>query len=94
MNETNETTVVNIHTHEGTSVYIGRGSNFGNPFVIGKDGDRDEVIEKYRAFFASRLNSPEFRQALEKLRGKALGCYCVPKACHGGIIKAYLDGEL
>jgi hypothetical protein len=28
--------------------YIGRGSAWGNPFVIGKRWNRAEVIEKYR----------------------------------------------
>jgi hypothetical protein len=29
-------------------VYVGRPSKWGNPFVIGRDGSRDEVIAKYR----------------------------------------------
>ena len=29
------------------ATYIGRPSIWGNPFVIGKDGTRGEVIEKY-----------------------------------------------
>ena len=33
------TKVVNKY-HENYDVYIGRGSKWGNPFVIGKDGDR------------------------------------------------------
>jgi hypothetical protein len=32
-------------THDG-AVYIGRGSKWGNPFVIGRDGTRAEVIAK------------------------------------------------
>ena len=35
---------------ESNDVYIGRGSKWGNPYVIGKDGNRDEVIEKYRLY--------------------------------------------
>jgi hypothetical protein len=31
-------------------IYIGRPSNWGNPFVIGRDGNREQVIEKYRAY--------------------------------------------
>ena len=30
-------------------IYVGRPSKWGNPFVIGRDGSRDEVIAKYRA---------------------------------------------
>ena len=29
-------------------MYIGRGSPWGNPYVIGKDGNRTEVIARYR----------------------------------------------
>lgn len=38
-------TVVNKYKEE-YDIYIGRGSRWGNPFVIGKDGTREEVIEK------------------------------------------------
>ena len=42
--------------HEENSIYIGRynkaynlsPSPLANPFIIGKDGNRDEVVEKYR----------------------------------------------
>lgn len=40
------TKVVNLYK-EPYDVYIGRGSPWGNPFVIGKDGDRKECIDKY-----------------------------------------------
>lgn len=43
------TKVVNKHRHKPTpdDVYIGRPSKWGNPFVIGKDGNRHDVIEAY-----------------------------------------------
>jgi hypothetical protein len=44
------TTVVNLK-REAYDVYIGRGSKWGNPFVIGPDGDRMEVLAKYREHF-------------------------------------------
>ena len=40
-------------THDG-AIYIGRGSKWGNPFVIGKDGTRAEVIEKYGQWLADQ----------------------------------------
>ncbi len=67
-------------------VYVGRPGPFGNPFVLGKDGNREEVIAKYRAF----VNEPQqfnFVQRLKReLRGKTLGCWCAPKACHGDVL--------
>ncbi len=64
-------------------VYIGRGSIWGNPFVIGKDGSRDEVIEKYRSYI---LNKPELIAKLDTLKGKVLGCWCKPQRCHGDVL--------
>lgn len=61
-------------------VYIGRGSKWGNPYVIGKDGNREEVIAKYEK---SLTNHAEIRS---KLKGKTLGCWCKPKKCHGDIL--------
>ena len=68
-------------------VYIGRGSHWGNPFVIGKDGDRDQVIAKYKDLLKQRLRSGDVTRAdLLALDGKKLGCFCKPKACHGDVL--------
>lgn len=64
-------------------VYIGRPSKWGNPFVIGKDGDRAEVVRMYEAWVRSR---PELMAALPELKGKVLGCWCAPQACHGDVL--------
>lgn len=64
-------------------VYIGRPSKWGNPFRIGRDGTRAEVIAKYRAYL---LGSPVLMAALPELRGKVLGCWCAPQACHGDVL--------
>lgn len=64
-------------------VYIGRPSIWGNPFVIGKDGSRKEVIEKYKQYIKSQ---PELLNKLKDLKGKVLGCWCAPKECHGDIL--------
>ena len=63
------------------AVYIGRGSPFGNPFVIGKDGDRDEVCDKFERFI---MRKPVLIARIKRvLRGKDLICFCAPKRCHG-----------
>ena len=75
-------------------VYVGRPSIFGNPFKIGKDGNRLEVIEKFKEYFLFKLKEDnQFKKAVEKLKGKILGCYCYPKDCHARIIIEYLEGE-
>lgn len=93
MNQENLTTVVNIRTHKGCDVrYIGRGSIYGNPFKIGEDGTREEVIEKYKAYLYDRISwDGHFKERVESLRGCVLGCFCKPQACHGDVIKEFLD---
>jgi len=71
-------------------VYIGRGrgSRWGNPFVVGRDGDRAEVIEKYERWL---LTQPELLVALPQLRGRTLGCWCAPRPCHGDVLARLAD---
>jgi hypothetical protein len=71
-------------------VYIGRGSKWGNPFMIGRDGSRQDVIEQFEQYLTS---SPELMAALPELNDKVLGCFCKPKACHGDILKYYAEGQ-
>ena len=82
------TTVVNLR-RGSFDVYIGRSKHgiFGNPFVIGKDGDRAAVIEKFRQYFESRivLDARFHDQVHKQLEGKVLGCFCKPLACHGDV---------
>ena len=65
-------------------VYIGRPGPWGNPFTIGKDGTREEVVEKYAEWV---LTQPDLLAKIKiELKGKVLGCFCAPKLCHGDII--------
>lgn len=50
-------TVVNKKTFKGDGIYIGRPSPLGNPFTIGPDGTRDEVIAKYEKWLPMALES-------------------------------------
>jgi hypothetical protein len=69
--------------HEQFDIYIGRPSKWGNPFSIGKDGSRAEVIEKYAAWV---MQQPELMSTVHELLGKRLGCWCSPAACHGEVL--------
>lgn len=80
---------VKIVGRSGCDVFIGRPSKWGNPYRIGRDGTREEVVAKYREFMES---SPEARlEAIEELRGKVLGCFCAPLACHGDVLAEYAE---
>lgn len=64
-------------------VFIGRPSPWGNPFIIGKHGDRDTVIQMYRDYLAA---NPSLLAQLPTLAGKTLYCFCAPQRCHGDIL--------
>lgn len=66
------------------AIYIGRGSPWGNPFVIGRDGTRDEVIAKHEAWIASQ---PRLLARLPELQGRDLVCFCAPRCCHGDTLR-------
>ena len=73
---------------ENYNIYIGRPSKWGNPYVIGRDGTRKDVIEKYKQYI---LASPDLLNSIEELRGKKLGCWCRPYSCHGDVLIELLD---
>lgn len=64
-------------------VYVGRPSKWGNPFRLGVDGTRTQVLIKYREWIQTQ---PELLAALPELKGKVLGCWCAPKPCHADIL--------
>ncbi len=68
-----------IGTAPPDAVYVGRGSEWGNPFKIGKDGNRNAVIARYETEVLPTLN-------LVPLRGKHLVCFCAPLACHADLL--------
>jgi hypothetical protein len=81
--------VVNCRTgDEDWDVYVGRPTKWGNPFKVGRDGTRDEVIEKYRVWgHASGLF-----EDLPELWDKDLACWCAPKACHADVLLELANG--
>ena len=70
-------------------VYIGRPSPYGNPYVIGVDGTRAEVIAKYRVWIRRQTHLTKQVKALYSL---TLGCWCRPdQACHGDVLIEYCE---
>lgn len=75
---------------EKFDVYIGRPTKWGNPFTLppglarkGDEVSRGRVIAQYREWIKTQ---PNLLAALPELRGKTLGCFCAPKACHGDVL--------
>jgi hypothetical protein len=65
------------------AVYVGRPTKWGNPFVIGRDGSRADVVAKYRAWLCDQ---PALMADLPSLRGRDLVCWCAPAACHADVL--------
>jgi hypothetical protein len=99
------TTVVNLKGHcddpdFADVVYVGRpmhrggwrlpGSPLASPFRPGPDGSRQDVLAKYRQYLLSR---PDLIALLPGLRGRRLGCWCVPEPCHAQVIAELADAE-
>jgi len=70
---------------EGRDEKITRGTDWGNPFVIGEDGDRETVIEKYSKYLEMK-DGLLHRLKSGELSGKLLVCWCCPDGCHGDIL--------
>jgi len=92
---------INYHTHMlADGIKPGAEGWLGNPHPIGwcdrclEYHTREECIEAFKIDFYQKLETESaFRQHVISLRGKRLGCYCKPEACHGDIIKAWIDAN-
>jgi len=92
-------TVVNLRK-ETYDVYIGRPGKgqydapFGNPFLVGIDGERGECAKLFRDWFHS--DDPKAKEMRNRARetiksNDKLGCFCKPKDCHGDVIAEYIN---
>lgn len=91
--------IINIKSGKPYDIYIGREnktyglekSMWANDFIIGKDGSREEVIEKHRL----KINSqPELLKKLSELKDKILACWCEPdEECHGKTLKNLAESK-
>lgn len=86
--------------------YIGRPSPLGNPFMIGTNGTRDEVIERYKCWLLVALTSDmdmykkvgeEFDRLCRKYKDDGvlrLVCWCAPLRCHGDVIADFIEDRV
>lgn len=84
---------------ERFDVMIDRGTKWGNPFKMdaskcqtsaGDKAERTRVIAAYETWLKSQ---PSLMAALPSLKGKILGCWCAPKACHGDVLVRLANQE-
>ena len=81
------------------TIQIDRRTWLGNPFILGPDGNRATVIEKYKVWFDQQmLSNEEFKEKFyDMCKSYAhyeivqLACWCSPQPCHGDIIKQAME---
>jgi len=89
--------VLNLSNHPAPPyVRIDRNTMWGNPFHIGRDGDRATVIEKCEKHVRDNIHLMalielgEFRDPQN--RPLPVACHCAPLPCHGEVLVA-IDEE-
>lgn len=82
---------------EPYDVYIGRPSKWGNPFSHKEDTlakfkveTREEAVALYEIWITEHPGVVE--EIKRELKGKVLGCWCAPKACHGDVLVRIANG--
>jgi hypothetical protein len=65
------------------TIYIGRPTKWGNPFIVGRFGNAQECVERY-THGLSENGGLVSCDDLHELRGKNLACWCsLDQPCHG-----------
>ncbi len=97
--EAGQAVVIHLAKHQGLRVWAeerglyvrcDRQTLWGNPFVLGDDGDREAVIRKYAFYYLPYKN--KLLAELPTLAGKVLGCWCAPEACHCDVLARRANG--
>ncbi len=87
---------------EPFTVYIGRGSIWGNPYSH-KDGTKaihkvdtvEDAINNYKSYLWKEIKEGRITKLdLIALEHEVLGCYCKPKPCHGDVLVKAVEWAL
>lgn len=79
-NQQRDKNLIQWAERNGKAVRVDRGSAFGNPFILGADGDRDAVCDAYANHYVPF--KPSILKLIPSLKGKVLICHCYPERCH------------
>lgn len=75
----------------GDIVKVDRSSNWGNPFLMMGEEDRNAVCDKFEKYALWRLTiEPDW---LDPLKGKYLACWCYPRRCHAETLLKLANAE-
>lgn len=72
--------VVRVSQYLAGAQRVDRGTDWGNPFIMCREKDRDRVCDLFELYAVWRLTIDQ--DWLRPLRGKTLACWCAPKRCH------------
>jgi len=79
-----------IGSKDNKKIFHFKGSKWKNPFIVGKDGNRQEVYEKYKNALISKelidIDGDPLIDKIDELKHKKLGCWCHPELCHAHIL--------
>lgn len=88
MHQESDRALLNWARSTGRFVRIDRSSDWGNPFEMPHDGNRDTVCDSFEIFFHRKFS---LHNRIDELRGKVLGCWCYPQRCHGSYLVTALE---
>jgi hypothetical protein len=96
-----ETVTINMNKHlhilnwansKGLYERVDRFTEWGNPFELGKDGNRDEVCDAYELHYFPYKKS--LHHKIDNLKGKVLGCHRHPQRCHGHFLSNQANSKV
>lgn len=85
------------------TVYVGRPTKWGNPYVVGQSisqytGDvcnAAEAVEEFKTDLENGLLENVKLRDLEELRGKNLACFCrLDQPCHADVLLSMANAKL
>lgn len=83
--------VFHVNERNAEAVLIDRTTALGNPFRLGRDGDRFEVLEKYQQWLRETPGMIELiRRRVPP--GYPVECHCFPQPCHGDTLVRVAEG--
>lgn len=89
-NQSSDKNLIAWAERENLAVRIDRSSKYGNPFIMGQDGNRDDVCNSFEVYYLP--NKPSILIDSSKLKGKVLICHCYPERCHGDCLRDLANG--
>ena len=91
---TQKVNIINLYTvvdrkkwsNGDDNVFVGRGSKWGNPFLLAEHKNREEVVRLFKEHLLYDKRFKQLKNSISELKGKVLGCWCAPSLCHAEVL--------